>query len=69
MAGATWKALVDYSKAKKCGCTPKWDHSWWSQIDEFIDAMERLLDREVTDYQLRQKIAILNVPWRSATGH
>ena len=36
MAGATWKALVDYAKAKKCGCSPKWDNSWWSQINDFI---------------------------------
>jgi RHS repeat-associated protein len=36
MAGATWQALVDYAKAKQCGCSPKWDASWWSQINDFI---------------------------------
>ena len=37
MAGATWKALVNYAKAKKCGCDPKWDNSWWKQISDFIN--------------------------------
>jgi RHS repeat-associated protein len=56
MAGATWKALVEYAKAKKCGCKPKWDNAWWKPINDFInvatddprwstiDATERTLD-------------------------
>lgn len=39
MAGATWKALADYAQAKKCGCAPKWDNSWWDQINAFIDVV------------------------------
>ena len=37
MAGATWAALVRYAKAKKCNCDPKWDQSWWKDIDDFIN--------------------------------
>jgi hypothetical protein len=37
MAGATWNALLEYAKAKKCDCDPRWDASWWGQIDEFIN--------------------------------
>ncbi|HKQ51123.1 MAG TPA: RHS repeat-associated core domain-containing protein, partial [Pyrinomonadaceae bacterium] len=56
MAGATWRALVEYAKAKKCDCNPKWDDSWWKEIDDFInvdthsprlstiDATERAMD-------------------------
>jgi hypothetical protein len=37
MAGATWNALVEYAKAKKCNCNPKWDDAWWKQISDFIN--------------------------------
>jgi RHS repeat-associated protein len=39
MVGATWKALLDYAKAKKCGCQPRWDNSWWKEINEFINVL------------------------------
>ena len=37
MAGATWNALLEYAKAKKCGCNPRWDESWWNQLNNFIN--------------------------------
>ncbi|MFS8084927.1 MAG: RHS repeat-associated core domain-containing protein [Acidobacteriota bacterium] len=37
MAGATWKALVEYAKAKKCNCNPKWDSAWGREIMNFIN--------------------------------
>jgi RHS repeat-associated protein len=35
MAGATWRALNDYAKRKKCGCQGTWDPSWWKQVQDF----------------------------------
>ncbi|MFZ0061414.1 MAG: RHS repeat-associated core domain-containing protein, partial [Pyrinomonadaceae bacterium] len=35
MAGATWNALNEYAKAKKCGCQGRWDPSWWKQVIDF----------------------------------
>ncbi|MGH9928987.1 MAG: DUF6765 family protein [Pyrinomonadaceae bacterium] len=35
MAGATWDALNQYAKEKKCGCQGKWDPEWWSQVIDF----------------------------------
>jgi RHS repeat-associated protein len=78
MAGATWKALVEYGKAKKCNCTPKWDNSWWNQINDFIDvvtndprlstidAMERTLDNPGSGdpAALTRKRRILGLPDR-----
>jgi len=37
MVGATWNALLEYAKAKKCDCQPKWDNSWWNEINDFIN--------------------------------
>jgi len=37
MAGATWKALVEYARAKGCNCNPKWDNAWAKQIIDFIN--------------------------------
>jgi RHS repeat-associated protein len=37
MAGATWKALVEYARAKGCNCNPKWDNTWGNQISDFIN--------------------------------
>jgi hypothetical protein len=49
MAGATWNALNDYAKAKKCGCHGKFDPSWWQQVIDFsryeganFDALETI---------------------------
>jgi hypothetical protein len=36
MVGATWRALLEYIKVKKCGCNPRWDNSWWGAINNFI---------------------------------
>ncbi|MEP6569529.1 MAG: DUF6765 family protein [Acidobacteriota bacterium] len=35
MAGATWNALNEYAKEKKCGCQGKWDPEWWQQVIDF----------------------------------
>lgn len=37
MAGATWQALVEYAKAKKCKCNPQWNSAWWNQVIDFIN--------------------------------
>ncbi len=37
MAGATWKALVEYARATGCNCNPKWDNAWAKQIIDFIN--------------------------------
>jgi RHS repeat-associated protein len=49
MAGATWRALNDYAKEKKCGCRGQWDSSWWQQVVDFsrynganFDALETI---------------------------
>jgi RHS repeat-associated protein len=38
MAAATWSALNDYAKVKKCGCQGKWDPSWWQQVIDFSNS-------------------------------
>ena len=38
MAGATWIALNEYAKAKKCGCHGNWDAGWWQQVVDFSRA-------------------------------
>lgn len=76
MAGATWRALNDYAKEKKCGCTGQWDASWWQQVVAFskehganFDALETIDSKGEIDnfgmtndpaYLLR-KIAILGL--------
>jgi len=49
MAGATWKALNDYARERKCGCKGKGDPSSWQQVIDFsrynganFDALETI---------------------------
>ncbi len=38
MAYATWAVLARYGQIKgSCACDPKWDNTWWKQIDDFIN--------------------------------
>ena len=37
MAGGTWRALVQYAKAKGCSCNPKWTDEMSRQIWDFIN--------------------------------
>jgi RHS repeat-associated protein len=38
MAAATWSALNEYAKVKKCGCQGRWDPSWWQQVIDFSNS-------------------------------
>ncbi|HEV7745843.1 MAG TPA: RHS repeat-associated core domain-containing protein [Pyrinomonadaceae bacterium] len=38
MAAATWGALNEYAKVKKCGCQGKWDPLWWQQVIDFSNS-------------------------------
>ncbi|HVI70243.1 MAG TPA: hypothetical protein VM656_02005, partial [Pyrinomonadaceae bacterium] len=79
MAGATWKALNDFAKEKKCGCQGKFDPSWWGQVHDFaiehganFDALETIDSRgEIDNFlltntpaYLEKKRRILGVPRR-----
>ena len=58
MAGATWFAIRDWIKAKKCSCGDQGDtdvHKWWPQVIDFLEA-----DND----QLELKRSILGVPRR-----
>ena len=35
MAHATWKALSDYAREKKCSCHANLDPSWWRLVNDF----------------------------------
>jgi RHS repeat-associated protein len=78
MAGATWKALNDYSRTK-CGCKGKWDASWWQQVVDFsqehganFDALETIdsngefenLGMTNSEMYLHRKRTILGLPPR-----
>lgn len=79
MAGATWNALNDFAKEKKCGCKGRWDSSWWKQVIDFskspganfgaletIDSNGELSNLGMTNapHFLRLKVRILDVPFR-----
>lgn len=79
MAGATWKALNDYTKAKKCGCVGRWEYSWWEQVIAFshesganFGALETIDSAgELDNFGMRnhplyllRKIRILGLPLR-----
>ncbi len=69
-AGKTFDDLKEFGRLRGCKCSGEPD---WTKVREFIDVGYRGWNpedivREVSDSQLRQKIQILNVPWRSSTG-
>jgi len=56
MAAATWFALRDWIKAKKCSCDDQKDtdvHKWWPQLVKFL---------KTNNDQLETKREILGVP-------
>jgi len=69
MAHDTYDKLKEFAKQRGCNCRePDWD-----VVRKFIDVGYDSWDpREwvwrVNDDQLREKIGILGVPWRSSTG-
>ena len=70
MAHATFDALRGFGNRNGCGCNGEPD---WKVVQDFIDvgyASWNPLDFgwEVSDAQLRRKIQILGVPWRSSNG-
>ncbi len=38
MVAATWQALNDYARQKKCGCKGNWTPDMWPAINEFLNA-------------------------------
>jgi RHS repeat-associated protein len=48
MAGATWNALNDYARAKKCGCSGSGDPSKWQLLSDFFKASEANLNTFTT---------------------
>jgi RHS repeat-associated protein len=70
MAHATFDALRAFGKQRGCECAGEAD---WGRVQRFIDVGFGTwnpvdLIWQVTDAQLRQKIQILEVPWRSPSG-
>ncbi|MGI9066905.1 MAG: Ig-like domain-containing protein [Pyrinomonadaceae bacterium] len=70
MARATFDALLAFGKRNGCGCNGEPD---WKVVQDFIDvgyARWNPLDFgwQVSDAQLRRKIQILGLPWRSSNG-
>ena len=71
MAGATWIALNNYAKEKKCGCQGRIDPAWWKQVIDFArlpggddyTSMEHSIEDNLPIY-LKLKREILDVPWR-----
>ena len=70
MAHATFDALRAFGKRNGCDCNGEPD---WKAVQDFMDVGYHprtpldLLDH--TDGQLRRKIQILGVPWRSPSGY
>jgi len=74
MAMATARIIFDelkeFAERRGCKCRPEPD---WNVVRAFMEvgynpADPRGIWYETSDDQLRTKIGILNVPWRSATG-
>jgi RHS repeat-associated protein len=69
-AGATFNKLKEFGRLRRCNCDGEPD---WRVVKDFIDVGYRSWNPadfvwEVSAAQLREKIRILNVPWRSANG-
>ena len=70
MAHATYEKLQQFGDLRGCHCHGDVD---WKKVQDFIDVGFGKWNpisfiRETSDAQLRQKIGILGVPWRSPTG-
>jgi RHS repeat-associated protein len=74
MAHDTYDRLKSFGEMRGCKCDGDPD---WRKVQQFIDVgwdqgsrSGRIADfwKEVSNEQLRRKIEILGVPWRSATG-
>ena len=70
MARASFDALRNFGRQRGCQCNGEPD---WGKVRGFIDVGFGSWNpadflSEVTDAQLRRKIQILEVPWRSSTG-
>lgn len=64
MVAATWKALNDYAKEKKCGCKGQWSNDMWPVINNFLEIPAGWGFEEIPEQQLKLKIRALNVPRR-----
>ena len=74
MARSTYDALKEFGRLRGCRCHGDPD---WDAVKRFIDVgydlsteSGRITDfwNDVSNEQLRIKIGILNVPWRSPNG-
>ena len=77
MALANWDKIKQYARNRGCQCQGDMSDKDWDRVKDFIDVgynrstgLGRAVDalRGVSSGQLRRKIEILNVPWRSAKG-
>ena len=77
MAHASWEKLKQFGKNRGCTCTGEMNDADWKTVRDFVDigydpktdgGLFDLYSKGVSNEQLRRKIGILNVPWRSATG-
>lgn len=74
MAGATYNDLMKFARVRGCKCSGEPD---WRKVREFIEVGYDSSNPwgaageyvgTVSDSQLRRKIGILQIPWRSANG-
>ena len=77
MARATWEKIKQYGKNRGCPCKGEMTDADWKTVQDFIDVgydqttargRGAAIALGVSDEQLRLKIKILDVPWRSADG-
>jgi RHS repeat-associated protein len=77
MALATWDALSRFGSRHGCPCQGSMSIQDWQTVRDFINVGYDLstgqgrrddFSREISDEQLRVKIQILGVPWRSHNG-
>ena len=77
MALATWDALRRFGSRHGCPCRGSMSIQDWQTVRDFINegydlstdqGMRDDFWREISDEQLRVKIQILGVPWRSQNG-
>jgi RHS repeat-associated protein len=77
MAHATWDKMKQFGRNRGCNCKGDMTDPDWKTVRDFADLGYnqssrggRFVDfwRHVSDDQLRRKIQILDLPWRSQTG-
>jgi len=60
MVRATWSAINNFTRAKRCCDTP-FDQSWWPGIRQFLEASGGPFTREINDEEIKNKRDILGL--------